>query len=375
MGVRRRIFALVSLGCLSHLPEARAQSEAGLLLGMASGETLWITPDADSQFHIAAKKSRLLVPRDDGFWWVGTEARCVMEDLREGGVNVERGVWINREEGLFISRAGETAQVDVEGDPCADVERRVIRLRNARGKLAGQADSTESVDELDCGTVKRRVTFVSPTVLSVEVRGMLTEFCSPAKYYTWGTNYVKEFASGNRIALRSILPETEWEKLTKEFSAPVDDEYQESLSSADADTSWIITHNQDKWSAAFWQDGSIAARGGQDLEFTVDVPHQFASDASLPIAFEAIKARFPGVREVFASPSGGYILVREAEAAFIVRVEHGGMSDTMFEVPADPEHGFVMLRWASADEAAKWNAAFPSLSEPEVRQPKQPRQR
>jgi hypothetical protein len=44
------------------------------------------------------------------------------------------------------------------------------------------------------------------------------------------------------------------------------------------------------------------------------------------------------------------------------------MSDTMFEFPIGPEHGFVMVWWASQDEAAKWTAAIPSLAEPVVKQ-------
>jgi hypothetical protein len=49
-------------------------------------------------------------------------------------------------------------------------------------------------------------------------------------------------------------------------------------------------------------------------------------------------------------------------------VEEGGMSDTMFEFPVDARHGFVMLRWASDDEAARWSGAMPSLTEPVVKQ-------
>ena len=236
MGVRRRIFAFVALGCFVSFPEARAQSEAGLLIGVSSGETLWITPSQDSEFHIAARKSRLLVPRDDGFWWVGIEARCVVEDIHEGGVNVESGIWINREQGVFVSRAGTQAHIDVEGDPCPSVERKVLRLRSARGKLATHTDSSSGVHELDCGTIERRVTFASPTVLSVEERGMLTEFCSPAKYYTWGSNTVTDFATGKRISLKSVLPDNEWAKIAEKFSAPSEDEFQEELNHADADT-------------------------------------------------------------------------------------------------------------------------------------------
>ena len=372
MGVRRRIFAFLSLGCLASVPEARAQSEAGLLLGLESGETLWITPSQDSEFQIAARKTRLLVPRDDGFWWVGTEARCIVDDLRQGGVNVERGIWINREEGLFISRAGEQARVDVEGDPCPGVERKVIKLRNARARLASHTDSTGSTDGLDCGTIKRKVTFVSPTLLSVEERGMLTEFCSPAKYYTWGTNSVTEFGTGKRKALRSVLPESEWANVTEQFSSAGEDEDQEKLTYAEADTSWVLTRVGDKWSAAFWQDGSIAARGGHDLDYTIAIPHELTLDAPLPIPFDAIKTRFPLAVDAFASPSGAYVLVREIHSASLVRVEEGGMSDTVLEFPVDPSQGFVMLRWASPDEAAQWTGAMPSLTEPVVRQVKKP---
>ncbi len=368
MGVRRRILAFLALGCFVSPPAARAQSEAGLLLGLSSGETLWITLSQDSEFHVAARKSRLLVPRDDGFWWVGTESRCVLEDLREGGVNVERGIWINREQAVFVSRAGETAHIDIEGDPCPDVERKVVRLRAGRAKLAGNTDSSSRVDELDCSTTKRAVTFVSPAALSIEMRGMLTEFCSPAKYYMWGANFVTDFTTEKKISLRSVLPDADWTKITEKFAAPDEDEFQEELTYSEADTSWIVTHDGDRWSAAFWRDGSIAERGGHDLDYTIPVPSQFTADAPLPLSFDSIKVRFPRAIEAFASPSGEYLLVREAGSAFLVLVEKAGMSDTVFEFPVALDDRFVMLQWASSERAAEWSAAIPPLKEPRVKQ-------
>jgi hypothetical protein len=178
MGVRRTLFACAALASIISPPEARAQSEAGLLLGMACGETLWITATDDGDFQVAARNSRLIVPRDDGYWWTGTEPRC-------------------------------------------------------------------------------------------------------------------------------------------------------------AKTS---------------------------------VPQEFTASAPLPIPLEAIKRRFPRVVEVFTSPSGSYLLVREPRTVFLVRLEEGGISDTMLEIPADPENGFVMMRWASTEEAKRWNTVIPTLAQSRLKQ-------
>lgn len=177
MGVRRTLFACAALACLIPSPKARAQSEAGLLLGLACGETLWITSTEDGDFQVAARKPGMMVPRDDGYWWTGAVSKCA--------------------------------------------------------------------------------------------------------------------------------------KTT--------------------------------------------------------VPQEYTQTSPLPIPIETIRMRFPHVVEAFASPSGEYLLVREPRAVYVAKVEEGGLSDTMLEIPADPEHGFVMLRWASPDEAAKWNAAIPSLAESGVK--------
>jgi hypothetical protein len=75
------------------------------------------------------------------------------------------------------------------------------------------------------------------------------------------------------------------------------------------------------WSAAFWQEGSIAAHEGHDLDYMVAVPSQFTLDTPLPIRFDSIKVRFPRALEAFASPSGAYLLLR---SDFFVRLEEGG---------------------------------------------------
>ena len=178
MGVRRILFACAALASIISPSAARAQSEAGLLLGMACGETLWITSTDDGDFQIAARNSRLIVPRDDGYWWTGAESRC--------------------------------------------------------------------------------------------------------------------------------------------------------------------------------------AKTG--------IPQEFTASGPLPIPLEIIKQRFPSVVEVFTSPSGAFLLVREPRTVFLVRLEEGGISDTMLEIPADPDLGFVMMRWASTDEAVRWNTVIPTLAASRLKQ-------
>src|SRR4029079_14851654 len=117
--------------------------------------------------------------------------------------------------------------IDVEGDPCPKVQRKALKLRSARAKLAAHRDSSDGVNDLECATMTRQVTFISQSLLSVAERGRLPEFCSPAKYYKWGTNVGRDFGTGERITLRSVVPEAEWANVAEKFAAAGEDELQE----------------------------------------------------------------------------------------------------------------------------------------------------
>lgn len=60
-------------------------NEAGLLVGLSSGRTVWLTLDKDSLRH-SWTAPYLVVPRADGYWMITNVERCGLDlDSPHGG--------------------------------------------------------------------------------------------------------------------------------------------------------------------------------------------------------------------------------------------------------------------------------------------------
>lgn len=364
-------------------------AEAGLLVGLSSGRTLWIAPEGGAA-RLVATLPHLLVPRPDGFWWVGTEQRCTLEELNGQGMGLtEAGVFLDRDEALYTVRAGDTARVALDGISCDEAEREAARRRpvflRALADSAAAAGDSSALLELradssgaegggvdDCSRTTRQVTFVSPTVLSVMERYATTEFCSPAKYETSGSNSVTRFGSEEQIPLRPLLPPAQAAAVSKEFGGFDGcsfraDEDSTADSAAYVDNAWAALRDQGRWVASIWVNGPTACRGGTDIEQTIPLPLSLTGDAPLPIAWPEIARRVPGLADAAGSPSGGRLVLIAGDTLSLVRVRGGTVGDAELTVPVGYGERFVMLRWASADEAARWNRAIPALAAPVVR--------
>src|SRR5919108_2202191 len=140
----------------------RRLAHDGLLIGLTSGRTIFIAWPNDSS-RLVTEKPHLLVPRDDGMWWVGVVSRCT---IGEGGFGwVEDSVFLYRGDAVFVTRAGEDARVTLDGTTCEEAEKELLGREPARADSSG--GEYFSVEQLYCGLDMARVTFVSPSVLSV----------------------------------------------------------------------------------------------------------------------------------------------------------------------------------------------------------------
>ena len=379
--------------CGARAPEPRAagvrslaaSDEVGLLVALSSGKSLWIAPQGGAM-RLLATKSNLLVPRTDGFWWVGVSYGCTVEELNGGGVNLtEAGVFVSRDAALFVARAGDTARVSLAGGNCEDAEREAMTRRDALARagadsaaaagdsaalLALRSDTSSANhvgEDLYCSLSTREVTFASPTALSVESRYTVTEFCSPAKYYTSGGNDVTRFATDERIPLRPLLAPPDRAALTKQLSESGACGLAEEPAADDVEPGWAIRRDRGGWVGNVFVDGPIVCRGGSDLGLAVPLPASFTGDAPLPVAWADLKRQVPALRDGAGSPAGGHLALLVGDTLFVVRVRGGSVAETLVRVPVEWGDGFVMVRWASAAEAAQWNRVVPGLPEPVVR--------
>ena len=358
------VLSIVSLACT---PAARGPQ--GVLVGLTSGRTLWIAwPNGTPR--LVTEKQPLLVPREDGMWWVGVVARCVVES--GGGGWVEDTIFMRRTDRVFVTRAGEEARVELDGNTCGEVEEEVLELRTKARKPAPRDSTMPEEEPLNpetfyCVIDSRRITYASPALLSIEARTYDTEFCNPARYSTSGRNIVREFASQTRVPLRPLL--------SKEVSAKWEEVFAESDGSgfpAESpggllDSSWAIRRQRGAWAAYVWMEGSIASRGGQEPEEGDVLPHSFTGDAPLPISWDELVRQVPNSSDAVASPSGDYILVQKADSLLLFRPRNGQLGPPSLSVHVGYGDDLTMVRWATPRETRRWSAELPALEPPKVR--------
>ncbi len=341
----------------------------GALVGLSSGRTLWIAWPNDSA-RIVTEKPHLLVPRDDGMWWAGVVTRCVVEE--GGGGWVEDTIFIGRTDRVFVTRAGEEARVELDGTTCDETEREVLDLRTKARKPA-PPDSAAAEDEhlnpetFYCTINARRITFASPTALSIEARHRDTEFCNPARYSTSGANIVREFTSRTRLPLHPLLPADVSARLDSIFIDREGFVYFADDPAANIDSAWGMRRQQGAWSARIWIDGPIVARGGQETEEGPLLPSSFTGDAPLPIAWAELVRQVPEARDTFASPTGEYILVQKRDSLLLFRMTDKQLGAPLLRVNIGYDEELAMVRWATRGETRKWNATLPALAPPTVR--------
>lgn len=353
-----------------------APRHQGVLIGLTSGRTLWIAW-ADDSARVVTEKPHLLVPRDDGMWWAGVVTRCVVEE--GGGGWVEDTIFIGRTDRVFVTRAGEEARVELDGKMCDEVEREVLHLRTGARKPAPRDSTTPEEEPLNpetfyCSIYSRRITFASPTVLSIEARDIGTEFCSPAKYSTSGNNIVRELTSRTRVPLRPLLPADVSARLDSLFIDSDGAGFFTGDPAATIDSTWGIRRQQGAWSARIWVDGPIVARGGQETEDGPLLPHSFTGDAPLPILWTELVRQVPNATDAIASPTGDYILVQKADSLLLFRSRNSQLGSPLLTVHIGYEGELAMVRWATPDEARRWNAMLPTLAPPTLRVVPSPRQ-
>ena len=391
---RTRFVGLV-LGLISALPLSSAQAQSvapaadlGLLVGLSSERTLWIS-SVDGQSRVVADRPYLLVPRNDGFWWVGTVNRCVAEELNGEGMNItEEGAFVFSQQEIFVRRVRDTARVALDGEDCASAEEKTRKLNVARWRaradsLAAAGDSTalqslpadsatlaNDSEGLYCEIGTRTITFVSPHVISVENRHRVTEFCSPAKYYESGENRVMRFEDTTYIDMRRVLTQRQRQRLSRDLAdwlngGNIDD-------SGDANgIGWALERDSGGWVASVFVDGPMVARGGSDMQYRPAVTRNFTGAAALPISWAKLKKLVPNLRDAMASPSGSHVALLAGDTLIVAPVRAGTLGEPLTKVGVGPYQDFVMLRWVSGAQVAQWNREIPSLPAPfiKVQQP------
>ena len=361
---------LLALGCVALLTGACTSSTpapAGVLLGLTSGRTLWIAWPNDTA-RLITETPHLVIPRDDGMWWAGVARRCTLGE--GGGGWVEDTVFVFLEEAVFVAPPGEDAHVTLSGMPCDQAERGVLAARAEAPSTPSETEAADesppSREELYCSNHTRRITYASPTTLSLEIRHIGTDFCSPASYATSGANRVRRLDSNERIMLRPLLDSAALAPLLARFNDSVGCGYVAEDPAAEVDSAWAIGRHEGRWVARLWVEGPNFCRGGQDTEGGPPLPASFTGDSTPPIAWTDVVRQLPNVFDAAVSPSGTHILARRSDSLMILPLKDGNIGAPLLTMHIGYDGELSMIRWATEKEAARWTRTLPTLQPPTV---------
>jgi hypothetical protein len=359
---------LVCVAALAAVACHRAPAHDGLLLGLSSGRTLFFAWPNDSA-RLLADKPYLLVPRDDGFWWVGVAGRCTIGE--GGGGWVEDTLFLYEEEAVFVTRAGEDARVTLDGTTCQAAARELLAMAPRKHSDAAvdvaASDDSLHFENLFCQRDTRHITFVSSTVLSVAERSASTEFCSPGRYFTSGRNVVTRFASSERIPLRPLLGRERIVELERIFSDSEGCAFPSEDPGATVDSTWAIGRWEGAWVVRTWAEGPVVCRGGQENEGPGDsLPRSFTGDAPLPLPWSEVRKLGINTLDAAASPSGDIVVVQKSDSILVMRWDGKQLSAPLLRVHVGYYEGVVMIRWATPDETRRWTDTLPTLRPPRV---------
>jgi hypothetical protein len=377
------LIAALSSGA-TRAPASPPEPEAGLLLGLSNGRTLWIAQEGDSM-RVVWETPHLVVPRSDGYWFVVSVERCGVDiDNAHGGGGVPYAyALLDRRQAIGIARAGRTVDIALdERRDCDEATKDVVAARERRYRVALDSakgdwskveipSANEPVESYDCSISSDRVTFLSATAIGVEHRYSQTEYCSPGGYATGGSNSVLQFGTTRQIALRPLLTPSarrDAAKLGGGDQGCAFDKDPERL-----DDSWIPKRAEGRWVAVLWLDGPNVCRGGSEYDLNIPLPRSFTGEQASPVRWRALVRENKGLTDAIGSPSGAFVALRVNDSLTIRRVRDSHLAEVVGRVAGLSMYDVAMIRWATPAEAEQWTRQLPTLTPPAVRVTAPPR--
>jgi hypothetical protein len=334
----RLALALLALA----LPASAGAQRSGLLLGLGGDtvnvyRTLWIAP-VDGRMAVAARHDGIVVPRDSGFWKVDVLHGCGVS-YRSWFSPPDSSAFLDQFDHVVRHRVGEAPKPEVESIPCDEAARRV-------GRDSGDVDEDDY-----CYVSHRRLTHVSPRLLSSWWDSQTTEFCEPGSYRESEGNDVSDW-NEQPVPFLEHLPAARARWLVAEFERQKGD-----CSAQDSpDEAWGIERALGGWKATFRTYGATVCRGesGGDVTTTVAVPASLARRDDAATWLPALRKVHGKVRDVFTSPSRDVVAAMVGRRLVVHAPKAGKLGPVVLSVPLDRSYTPVMVEWATGAHVDRW---------------------
>lgn len=376
---RKSICFRLALPLLAHLASSRAlraqspAAESGLLLGLGSGQTLWIATQPDAS-QLGWRSPYLISPQRNGYWLVVRVERCEIDSSES---REDRLPWVSRERSIVVVRPGASATVTMNNaSDCHTVESRVLaeRERRYRDELARVNGDSSKVDlpkpivtestDFDCATNLDGVSFLSETAIGIEQRYGDNEYCNPGLFTGDGSNVVRRLGTQRQIRLRPLLSQAAIRYLVRHAN---DDACGGAGAHGPAiDESWTPHRQSGRWVVSIWRSVPNICGNGSAQDVDTPLPSSFTGETTLsPDEWKALKSESPGLRDASLSPSRSLLATIVTDTLIVRRMEKGRMGEVIGRVPG-VRADVVMYRWATAEEARRWTLELPRLVPPRV---------
>ena len=368
------LFLLASFASSRGLRAQSQAAESGLLLGLATGRTLWIPTPSGSSMQLAWPSQYLIAPQRNGYWFVVSVERCEIDSSESAEYHLP---WVSRSRRIAVVRPGALATVTLEQTTdCQTVESRVLaeRERRYRSELASVGGDSGKVDlpkplattdaDFDCATNTEDVRFLSGTAIGLERRYGDNEYCNPGLFTGDGSNIVWRLGTQRQIRLRPFLSPNAIRYIVRH----ADDDACGPHSHARAiDDNWAPRRKNGRWVVSIWRSVPNICGNGSEQDFDTPLPLAFTSDSTIPPdEWKALESEIPGLRDASLSPSGSLLATIVMDTLMIRRMREGRPAELVGRV-GGVTGDVVMYRWATPDEARRWTVELPGLEAPRVK--------
>jgi hypothetical protein len=407
----------VAAGLLLASGGVTVRAQAGLLLGLSGGRTLWIAPQGGAVEFMEIPD--LIVPRRDGFWRVGVRTYCEWETLDD--FNQEPGNSGSKKEPGDSANNGAYSTQDVwfAGPVSERPEARGFFEDDFRDLIACPK---QLKDDDTCATDNYGVAFVTSEYISLveQEEGMCPGNAHPSAGEAGIVGRLDDHAAariaysdmegaGASAAFRDAADDAQvehevgypqeaetlgkmrakypkWDSMTSQEKVAAVGETAEDFCGGDTnEQDWYFERDDGQWIAHSTVD--LPHVCGDYLPFDLPFHAPFPAPFTGPISLDAIRKQVPDAYDAVWSPKKEMVVVlagqikvdkmtgerTSAHASLEVFLPHGqDLGKRVATLATGEATGPVMAEWATGPNVARWTAELTKIKAQGVVNPRLP---
>jgi hypothetical protein len=286
---------------------------------------------------VVASGPRLLVPRNDGFWWLDAVGGTYYDSQPEGYECSDTLV-------VADTMPAREDEYDSRGSPSILYARPANPARTAR------------TDSVNLGNGELKVHWVGNDRIS------MTQTSTDNREHLYESNYLVSLDAlrdsalsygGGELDIGTPALEKAAQQCANEFRQSWRRATGEDLEDLSVNNAWIVLRRQTNWSLEIVQGRNLIV---SDEPGGCPVPREAARELTgydrVSVPWRVIKNALPAAKTAFESPAHDLLLVRDGKMwyAFIPNATSLGRPLARIAIDGEP----VMSQWAVGAHAARW---------------------